>query len=620
LKVAAHLLAAAGVSLAVVSTVSATPGGPSGTAHRGRVAVTIPLAPAFAPLALADPAGDDWATNGGDYGQTRYSTLKEITTWNVGTLNAKWHIHLNGSGTESRYKGEATPLVYQGIMYTVTGAGDVFALDATNGTILWQYSAQLPAMSTVCCGWAHRGLALGDGKVFLARLDATVVALSQQTGRVVWTASNGRWQDGYTMTMAPLYYNGLVIVGVSGGEYGARGSVTAYDERDGRLVWRFYTVPAPGDFGGGTWPLNKEWLTGGATVWNTPSVDPKLGLLYFTTGNAYPWSSRGPGENLFTASFVALKPMTGAYAWHYQVVHHDIWDYDCPANTVLFMTAIGGKLRKVVAEPCKTGWVYELDRRTGEPVTEIEEKPVPQSAFQHTSATQPIPRGDNFADQCAQPSAFPKRAADGLPFRFGCIFTPFDERAFTAVAPGAGGGSNWNPASYNPATGHLYVCSRNSQYAYKATGVASDTYSGGKSFVGVQLSFPTSKGITTGAFTAMNMSKNRIVWRHLYTKTAYHQTDASCGSGSVTTAGGLVFMGLPEGMYHGIVAYNAATGAKLWRFHTDAGIESPPMTYGVDGKQYVAVFAGGKATRETPIRKGDSIYAFTLDGTIGSGD
>ena len=306
-----------------------------------RTLVTITPAPAFAPTDLVRSAAADWATNGGDYGQTRYSALKEVTTKNVRRLKMKWHIHLNGSGVESKYKGEGTPLVYKGIMYTVTGAGDVFAIDATNGTILWQYSAQLPqAMNTVCCGWGHRGLALGDGKVYLARLDATLVALSQQTGRTVWSVSNGNWQDGYTMTMAPLYYNGLVIVGVSGGEYGARGSVTAYDARDGHLVWRFNTVPAPGQPGAGTWPAGPEWMTGGATVWNTPSVDPKTGLLYFTTGNAYPWSNRGPGDDLYTASFVAVNAMTGAYAWHYQVVHHDIWDYDCSSNTVLFSTGI----------------------------------------------------------------------------------------------------------------------------------------------------------------------------------------------------------------------------------------------------------------------------------------
>jgi quinohemoprotein ethanol dehydrogenase len=602
-KLAPALLAA----LLLVSVASAATRGPSGTS------VTIPLAPAFAPLDLVPPAAADWATNGGDYGQSRYSRLNEITRSNVRRLKAAWHIHLNGSGTGSKYKGEGTPLVYKGIMYTVTGAGDVFAIDASNGTILWQYSAQLPeAIGTVCCGWANRGLALGDGKVYVAKLDATLVALAQQSGRVVWTASNGNWQQGYTMTMAPLYYNGLVIVGVSGGEFGARGYVTAYDARDGHLVWRFYTIPSPGQPGATTWPLDNSWLTGGATVWNTPSVDPKTGLLYFTTGNAYPWSNRGPGDDLFTASFVALNPMTGAYAWHYQVVHHDIWDYDCSSNTVLFATGIGGRVRKVVAEPCKTGWVYAFDRRNGNPLMEINEKPVPQSAFQNTSPTQPIPAGDNFSEQCAQRSAFPKLAADGWPFRFGCIFTPFDQRGFTAVAPGAGGGNTWSPAAYSPKTGALYICSRDTQYAYKAVATASSSFSAGKSYVGVELSFPSAKRIATGAFTAMNMSRNKIVWRHRYTKTAYHQPDASCGSGSVATAGGLVFMGLPEGMYHGIVAYNAATGAQLWRFHTDAGIEAPPVTYSVGGKQYVAVFAGGQVTRGTPVVKGDDLYAFAL--------
>jgi len=598
-------------ALVSVSTASAMSSGPSGTLHGAGVAVTIPLAPAFAPTDLVPPAGADWPTNGGDYGQTRYSSLKQVTASNVRGLKLKWHIKLNESGTGSKYKGEGTPLVYKGIMYMVTGAGDVFAIDATNGTILWQYSAQLPeAMGTVCCGWAHRGLALGDGKVYLARLDATLVALSQETGRVVWTTSNGSWQDGYTMTMAPLYYNGLVIVGVSGGEYGARGSVTAYDARSGRLAWRFYTVPGPGDPGGTTWPVGNEWLTGGATVWNTPSVDPTTGLLYFTTGNAYPWSNRGPGDDLYTSSFVALNAMTGAYAWHYQVVHHDIWDYDCASNTVLFMTAIGGRVRKVVAEPCKTGWVYEFDRRNGNPLGGIAEKPVPQSPSQNTSPTQPIPAGDSFSQQCAQPSAFPKLAADGWPFRFGCIFTPFDARRFTAVAPGAAGGNTWSPASYNPKTGALYVCSRNSQYAYKAVPAASSTYSGGKSYVGVNLSF--AKRTMTGAFTALNMSRNKIVWKRSYTKTAYHQPDASCESGSVTTAGGLVFTGLPEGMYHGIVAYNAATGGRLWRAHTDAGVEAPPVTYSVGDEQYVAVFAGGRATRGIPVVKGDDLYAFAL--------
>ncbi len=598
--------------LAALVYASAAAATPNGTGGAG---VTITPAPAFAPLDLASPAGADWATNGGDYGQTRYSSLKEVTKKNVRRLRPAWHVRFGGSGVGSKYKGEGTPLVYKGVMYTVTGANDVFAIDATDGTILWRYDAHLPpTITTVCCGWANRGLALGDGRVYLARMDATLVALSQQDGHVLWSASNGNPQDGYTMTMAPLYYNGLVIVGISGGEFGARGSVTAYDARDGHLVWRFNTVPAPGQLGSNTWPANNEWQTGGATVWDTPSVDPKLGLLYFTTGNAYPWSTRGAGDDLFTSSFVALDAATGAYRWHYQVVHHDIWDYDCASNTVLFATRIRGLVRRVVAEPCKTGWVYELNRRTGRPTLEIEEKPVPQNEFQHTSATQPIPSGDSFTTQCARRSSFPSIASDGRPFKLGCIFTPFDERAFTAVAPGAAGANSWSPASYSPQTANLYVCSRDTQSAYKAIPVASGTYSGGRAFVGVSLSVPFVREITPGAFTAVDMRTNRIAWQRRFTKTTHGQLDASCMSGSLATAGGLVFLGLPQGYYHGLAAYDASTGKRLWRWNTVAGIEAPPVSYSVGGKQYVAVFAGGRVGHGQPVVNGDEVYAFTLDG------
>ena len=598
--------------LAALVYASAAAATPNGTGGAG---VTITPAPAFAPLDLASPAGADWATNGGDYGQTRYSSLKEVTKKNVRRLRPAWHVRFGGSGVGSKYKGEGTPLVYKGVMYTVTGANDVFAIDATDGTILWRYDAHLPpTITTVCCGWANRGLALGDGRVYLARMDATLVALSQQDGHVLWSATNGNPQDGYTMTMAPLYYNGLVIVGISGGEFGARGSVTAYDARDGHLVWRFNTVPAPGQLGSNTWPANNEWQTGGATVWDTPSVDPKLGLLYFTTGNAYPWSTRGAGDDLFTSSFVALDAATGAYRWHYQVVHHDIWDYDCASNTVLFATRIRGLVRRVVAEPCKTGWVYELNRRTGRPTLEIEEKPVPQNEFQHTSATQPIPSGDSFTTQCARRSSFPSIASDGRPFKLGCIFTPFDERAFTAVAPGAAGANSWSPASYSPQTANLYVCSRDTQSAYKAIPVASGTYSGGRAFVGVSLSVPFVREITPGAFTAVDMRTNRIAWQRRFTKTTHGQLDASCTSGSLATAGGLVFLGLPQGYYHGLAAYDASTGKRLWRWNTVAGIEAPPVSYSVGGKQYVAVFAGGRVGHGQPVVNGDEVYAFTLDG------
>ncbi len=589
----------------------------SAFAATSKTAANIPPAPAFTPTSLTGYAGADWATNGGDYGQTRHSSLTQINTTNVSSLKEAWHIHLNGSGTGSKYKGEGTPLVYQGIMFAVTGNSDVFALDATNGTILWNYNSLIPQnMNTVCCNWDQRGLALGGGRVYVAQLDGTLVALDQQTGGLLWAARNGRWQDGYTMTMAPLYYNGLVIVGVSGSEYGARGSMTAYNATTGKRVWRFYNTPTPGDIGSGTWPNNTEWMHGGATVWNQPTVDPGTGLLYYTTANADPWASRGPGDNLFTASMVALDAMTGDYGWHFQIVHHDIWDYDCPSNTVLFNQTIGGVSTPVVAEPCKTGWVYEINRKDGNPATQIDEKAVPQNAFNNTATTQPIPAGDAFADQCANAGQYPDLAADGKPFIIGCIWQPFDDQQFAATAPGAGGGNNWNPASYDPATGFLFVCSRNTTNAYKSIPNASATYVGGRTFIGLQFGAGRPGVLSSGDFTAMNMSTNKIAWKQHYTKAPVSATDtttsAGCDSGSVNTATNLVFMGLPENMYKGIAAYNATTGAELWRSATDAGIEAPPMTYSVNGVQYVAVYAGGRTTTVAPAVKGDSLYAYKL--------
>jgi hypothetical protein len=196
----------------------------------------------------------------------------------------------------------------------------------------------------------------------------------------------------------------------------------------------------------------------------------------------------------------------------------------------------------------------------------------------------------------------------------GCIFTPFDERAFTAVAPGAAGATSWSPASYSPQTANLYVCSRDSQSAYKAIPAASGTYSGGRSFVGVSLSVPFVREITPGAFTAVDMRTNRVVWQRRFTRTTHGQMDASCTSGSLATAGGIVFLGLPQGYYHGLAAYDASTGKRLWRWNTVAGIEAPPVSYSVDGKQYVAVFAGGRVGHGQPVVKGDEVYAFTLGG------
>ena len=574
-------------------------------------AVPITAAPAFtAPDLVAEPNGN-WITAGGNLYNQRYSPLNQINTSNVGSLKVAWQTHLDGSGAAAKYSQEATPLVYNGVMYVATGNNDVFALDATTGEHLWTYLSHTDQLNaTVCCGWDNRGVGLGDGKVFIAQLDGALVALDQLTGGVVWTAQNARWQEGYTMTMPVTYYDGLVYVGVSGAEFGSRGSFTAYNATTGARVWRFYTVPLPGDIGGGTWPTNNEWQNGGATTWNNPTIDPATNTLIFTTGNADAWSGRGPGDNLFTSSFVALNAKTGDYKWHYQMVHHDIWDYDCPSPTVMFDVTIGGVVRQGVAEACKTGWVYELDRNTGKPLIGIPEKKVPQNKWNNTSLTQPYPVGDAFSPQCPRTSDYTGNAADGKPYKLGCIFTPYDYKGFVAIAPSAIGGNNWPPMSWNPNTHALYVCSSDSGLALKAVDPKQvQPFSGGKTFINVQFG---KLAIYSGSFTAMDATTNRIIWQRKQPK------GDNCYSGSFSTGGGLVFWGHNDGTYE---AANAATGEKLWSLKLQSGANAPGITYTVNGKQYVAVVAGGNSIlgaigvlskADAAKLHGDSVYVFAM--------
>ena len=556
-------------------------------------------APAFTPAELAAPPGKNWITTGGSVSSQRYSPLNQITKGNVANLKQVWKTNLDGSGISPKYSAEASPLVYEGVMYIPTGNNDVFALDATNGKHLWKYESKITQKnSTVCCGWVSRGLGLGEGKIFSAQLDGWLVALDQQTGQRVWRTHNVRWQEGLTMTVAPVYYKGLVYVGMSGGEFGARGHLSAYNASNGTLAWRFYTCPQPGDIGGATWS-GTEWQTCGSTVWSYPAIDTETDTLYFTTSNADPWGGRGIGTNLFSSSMVALDATTGTYRWHFQMVHHDIWDYDCPSPPILFDTTIDGVSRKGVAEACKTGWLYLLDRTNGEPLVGIQERKVPQNKKQNTWPTQPYPVGDAFATHCADKKIFSGKAPDGKPYKVGCIFTPFDNKQFVAVAPGALGGTNWPPLSFNPQTNYAYVCSANQQNAFKEV---PEAYVAGKHFSRVQIALGNAKGITAfdGNFTAMDVRTNKIAWRKDW--------PGLCASGSFTTGGGLVFTGQPDGTYF---AYDAATGDELWKQKLDAGVNAPGMTYTVNGKQYVAIYAGG-GTFFGPKGHGDNVYAFAL--------
>ena len=541
-----------------------------------------------------------WPTNGGDYFNRRYSPLDEIDRSSVADLRGVWRTHLNGSGIGPQYSGEAQPLVVGDVIYVITGADDVFALSIETGEILWSYAANLdPANTSVCCGWTSRGVGHGDGRIYVGQLDGRLVALDEASGEVLWNVQAERWQEGFTITTAPLYYDGLVITGFAGGERGIRGRVKAYDAATGELAWTFYTIPGPGEFGHDTWPQDNDfWMDGGAPVWQTPAVDPELGLVYFSTGNPGPdYNGRlRAGDNLFSASIVALDVHTGEYAWHFQQVHHDIWDYDSPAPVVLFDIEIDGRARKGLAQASKTGWVYILDRTNGEPLIGIEERPVPQEPRQATAATQPYPVGDAFI-----PQSIPI-APEGIALvNEGRIFTPFWTDQAVLVKPGPPGGANWPPTAYDPASGYLFVCAADRPWAYIAEEISDERTAEGESFVagGIGGFFGRSYGI----FTAMDMHTNTIAWQQ--------QWPDVCYSGALATGGGLVFVGRSDGR---LTALDSGNGDMLWEFQTGAGMNAPVTTFEHQGRQYVVALSAGNLFAGSV--KGDSVWLFALDGEL----
>ncbi|MDX1562237.1 MAG: PQQ-binding-like beta-propeller repeat protein [Gammaproteobacteria bacterium] len=560
----------------------------------------IDPAPAFSSDDLTALPRQNWITNGGTTFNQRYSPLDQLTPENVGGLKGVWRTHLRGSGSGPQYSGEAQPIVYDGVIYISTGADDVFALDVETGDILWEYQAGLdPNVTTICCGWTNRGVALGDGKVFIGQLDGKLVALDQRTGMVVWSIQAERWQEGFSITSAPLYYDDMVITGFSGAEYGVRGRVKAYDADDGELIWTFYTIPGPGEVGHDTWPADNEvWMHGGATVWQTPAVDPDLGLLYFSTGNPGPDFNGAvrAGDNLFSASIVAIDVATGDYRWHFQEVHHDIWDYDAPNPVVLFDAQIDGVMRRGLAQVGKTGWVYLLDRVTGEPLIGIDERPVPQLAAQATSPTQPYPRGDAVVPQSVDIPPEGYRLING-----GRIFTPFVGDAGVIVAPSLYGGANWPPSSYDPERQALYVCA--SDYAGNFIGGDRDFEipPEGAEYHGGVIGFaPLPR---SGIFAAMDVTTNTIIWRYRWPN--------QCYSGSVATAGGLIFTGRNDGR---LTALDSDTGFPVWEFQTGAGMNAPATVFEHDGQQYVVAYSAGNVLIGSA--HGDSVWLFGLDGEL----
>jgi quinohemoprotein ethanol dehydrogenase len=544
---------------------------------------------------LRKPADKEWLTNGGDWSNTRYSTLSQINRDNVKNLKGAWVTHL-GSGIGPKYSMEATPIVKDGVMYVATGNDDVFALDAKTGALIWEHRSHINQnIDTVCCGWDNRGLAIGEGKVFLGYLDGNVVALEAKTGKEVWKTQIARWQDGYTITSAPLYHDGVLYSGISGGDRSARGFLAALDAKTGKENWRFWTVPSPGEFGSETWPKADDpdpkranaLKVGGAAIWQTPTIDPELGLIYFSTGNPGPEAGGTgrdrPGDNLFSSSIVAVT-LAGKYAWHFQEVHHDLWDFDCTSPTVLFDQMYEGTMRKGIAEACKTGWVYILDRTNGKPLIGIDEKAVEVDERVASAPTQPHPRGDAVMPQCPEPLD---------PWVTKCIFGVIYDQPIL-MSPGGNGGPNWAPMSYSPRTGLFYVAAadRPQSRILRGTGKTVGPALGAK---------------YGGTFTALDSRTNKIAWQK---RVPY---SIGQGSGALSTASDLVFHGEPDGKFQ---VYDAKTGETLWEWQTGAGADAPAVTYEIDGTQYVAIASGGVSIQTTSSNS-DMIWVFSLEGSPG---
>ncbi|MCB0878269.1 MAG: PQQ-binding-like beta-propeller repeat protein [Thermoleophilia bacterium] len=587
------------------------------------------IAPAFDAKYLTALPRENWITNGGTVHNDRYSPLDEINDGNVKDLRAEWKVDLQ-SATEAKYSHENQPIVYNGVAYVSTGENDLFAIDVKTGETKWKYEGNLDQkISTVCCGWLNRGVAIGDGRIYMGRLDGDMVALDQETGKVDWQVTVSKWnEENGGITAAPLYYDGMVYTGVTGGEFGVRGRVTALDAKTGEEKWRFYTTAGPDD----TTPCNEgedcetagdswagdSYKTGGGPVWQTPSVDPELGLIYFTTGNANPDvdGSKRAGSNLYTASFVAVDAKTGKHKWHYQTVHHDIWDYDQPSPTVLFDAEVDGKTVPAIAEAAKSGWMYALNRETGEPIWPVKETPVGQNEEQKTAATQPIPQYDSFSDHIVT-DADVKTIADQVksnPEGKGLkvvkpasdkpednVFSPPGKQQVTVVANGPTGGTNWPPSSYNHDTHMLYVCGLDGKAGLYPSGV--DEWKAGAVRLGSVLAVRPF-GDTPGHLTAINADTGEIEWK-------YDMSDGqSCYSGSTTTAGNLVFVGQNDGK---LVALSADKGEKLWEFQTGAGANSTATVFEQDGEEKILFVAGGNSLAASP--HGDNLWLFSMSGT-----
>ena len=533
--------------------------------------------PSSAQLSQDHIVTDTVTTYGMGLGAQRWSPLDAINRDNVANLVPAWTTAL-----ETDRGQEGQPLLYDGKLFVVTHEA-TFALDARTGRKLWRnklrYNKKMLRM--VCCGFVSRGLVMADGKLFRQTLDNHVMAIDMETGETLWKQLASDWQEGYTMTGTPLMANGVLITGTAGGDMGTRGFLDSWNPETGEKLWRFWTTAAPGEPGGDTWE-GDTYLRGGGATWLAGSYDPELNLVYWGLGNPGPWNANmRPGDNLYTDTIVAMRPETGEMVWHYQVVPNDTYDYDSVNELIHATLEIDGKSRKVIIQANRNGYVYVLDRATGE-----------------------LLRASQYVDKLTW--------ADGIDMATGRpTLSDSTRKNLTGeevtVWPSNIGGKNWAPAAFSPKTKLLYLNGLEISMQFKPVVMA---WRKGVAYASAEFSFPEPKpGVPMGYLRAVDPLTGERVWQT--------PVDPPANGGTLATAGNLVFTGLQTGE---LAAYDMDNGHLLWQHQTGSGIIAPPITYTLDGEQYVAIQSGigGLLAWFLPnpkfaeVAKGASITVFKL--------
>ena len=520
-----------------------------------------------APLLSADDHPGQWMSVGRTYDEQRFSPLDQINDRTISRLGLTWFADI---ATERGM--EASPLAIDGVLYNVQPWNIITAYDGKTGRVLWSYDPKVPLKygRMACCDIVSRGLAAWQGKIYVATLDGRLIALDAATGKPVWSKLTVDNSKNYTITGAPRVFGGKVLIGNGGAELGVRGYVSAYDAETGELEWRWHTVPGnPADgfeneamrMAAATW--TGEWWKGGGggTVWDNMSYDPELGLIYIGTGNGSPWTrkwrSPGGGDNLFLASIVALDAETGEYRWHYQTVPGEEWDYTATQQMVLADLEIGGRTRKVLMQAPKNGFFYVLDRATGELISAEKLVPINWARGIDMSTGRPI----------ENPAA-----------RYGTVPV--------MVSPGAGGAHNWNPMSYSPLTGLVYVPVTETYMAY----AAAETFDPSRPSLGTSFTGHDAERKAIAEYADAHSRGWLSAWDPVTQREAWRGPVEQKGSGGVlATAGNLVFQGTIGQTF---AAYRADTGEKAWEMPVQQVPIAAPITYMVDGEQYIAVNAG----------------------------